>query len=77
MLFEMLTGGPPYTGRSLTEVATRILRASIPSVQSAPGRAGGGRSGVSRALAKSAAERFATMEEFAAALSRAAVGSTG
>jgi len=69
LVYEMLTGGPPYTGRSLTEVASRILRASVPSVRrlradvpAALDRA------VGRALAKSAAGRFTTMEEFAAAL---------
>ncbi len=70
ILYEMLTGGPPYTGRSLTEVATRILRASIPSVRrlraDVPPAVD---QAIGRALAKSAAGRFATMEEFAAALS--------
>ena len=33
ILYEMLTGRPPYTGASLTEVVTRILRAPVPSVQ--------------------------------------------
>jgi len=74
ILYEMLTGGPPFTGRSLTEVATRILRAPVPSVSRA-------RAGVppevdaalARALAKSAAGRFATMQEFAAALPPPAV----
>jgi serine/threonine-protein kinase len=69
ILYEMLTGGPPYTGRSITEVAARILRASVPSAR----RLNGGvppvvDQAISRALAKSAAGRFATMEEFAAAL---------
>jgi serine/threonine protein kinase len=69
ILYEMLTGAPPYTGRSITEVATRILRASVPSAQ----RLNAGvppavDQAISRALSKSAAARFATMEEFAAAL---------
>ena len=33
ILFEMLTGGPPYAGRTLKEVATRILQAPVPSVR--------------------------------------------
>ncbi len=78
ILYEMLTGGPPYTGRSITEVANRILRASIPSVRKVrPEAPAAVDQAISGALAKAAAERFATMEEFAAALSRAAVGSTG
>jgi eukaryotic-like serine/threonine-protein kinase len=69
ILYEMLTGGPPFTGRSLTEVATRILRAPVPSVSRA--RAGvpaAVDAALARALAKSAAGRFGTMQEFAAAL---------
>ncbi len=78
ILYEMLTGGPPYTGRSITDVANRILRASIPSVRKVrPEAPAAIDQAISGALAKAAAERFATMEEFAAALSRAAVGSTG
>ena len=69
ILYEMLTGAPPYTGRSITEVATRILRSSVPSAQ----RLNAGvppavDQAIGRALSKSAAARFATMEEFAAAL---------
>jgi len=69
ILYEMLSGGPPYTGRSLTEVASRILRASVPSVRrlraDVPATVD---QVISRALAKAAAERFTTMEELAAAL---------
>jgi serine/threonine protein kinase len=69
ILYEMLTGAPPYTGASLKEVATRILRAPIPSVQrQQPGVPPAVDHAISRALARSAAERFATMQEFAAAL---------
>jgi serine/threonine-protein kinase len=71
ILYEMLTGGPPYTGTTLTELATRILRAPVPSVRrvvaSVPSAVD---EAISRALTKSAAGRFATMEEFAAALPR-------
>ena len=77
ILYEMLTGGPPYSGRSITEVATRILRAPVPSVRrlqaSVPPAVD---QAISRALAKSAAGRFATMQEFGAALPRPGVGST-
>jgi serine/threonine-protein kinase len=69
LLYEMLSGGPPYTGRSLTEVASRILRASVPSVRrlraDVPTTVD---QVISRALAKAAAERFTTMDELAAAL---------
>ena len=69
VLYEMLTGGPPYTGRSLTELVTQILRAPVPSVRRVdPGIPPAIDEAIGRALAKSAAERFATMDEFAAAL---------
>lgn len=69
ILFEMLTGGPPYAGRTLKEVASRILQAPVPSVrQIEPSVPVGIDQAVARSLAKSAADRFATMEEFDAAL---------
>jgi serine/threonine-protein kinase len=69
MLYEMLTGEPPYSGRSITEVVTRILRAPVPSVRRLQaGVPEAVDQALGRALAKSVAERFATMEEFAAAL---------
>jgi serine/threonine-protein kinase len=76
ILYEMLTGEPPYTGLSLTQVIAGILRAPVPSVRRLqPGVPPAVDQAISRALAKSAAERFATMEEFAAALPRPGVGS--
>jgi serine/threonine-protein kinase len=71
ILYEMLTGGPPYSGRSITEVATRILRAPVPSVRRLQANVPPAvDQAIGRALAKSAAGRFATMEEFAATLPR-------
>jgi serine/threonine-protein kinase len=73
ILYEMLTGGPPYTGTSLNQVITRILRAPVPSVRRLhAGVPAAVDQAISRALAKSAAGRFATMQEFAAALPRRA-----
>jgi serine/threonine protein kinase len=69
ILYEMLTGEPPYSGRSLEDVISRIIRAPVPPVQRL--RAGVPAAvdqAIGRALAKSAAERFATMQEFASAL---------
>jgi len=69
ILYEMLAGAPPYIGPSLREVVTRILRGPIPSVQQlcadVPAAVD---QAIGRAVAKSAADRFATMQEFAAAL---------
>ncbi len=73
ILYEMLTGGPPYTGTSLHQVITRILRSPVPSVRRLhAGVPAAVDQAISRALAKSAAGRFATMQEFAAALPRPA-----
>ena len=69
ILYEMLTGEPPYTGRSLTELATRILGAPVPSVRRLDaGVPAAVDHAIGRALAKVAADRFASMEEFTAAL---------
>ena len=77
ILYEMLTGAPPFTGRSITEVVTRILRAPVPSAcRLQPGVPEAVDRAIGRALAKSTAERFPTMEEFAAALPRPGTGST-
>jgi serine/threonine-protein kinase len=72
ILYEMLTGGPPYIGRSLTETASRILKGSIPSVRKVlPAVPLAVEQAINRALAKSVADRFPSMEEFAAALASA------
>jgi len=69
VLFEMLTGAPPFTGANLTEVATRILRSPPPAARELrPEVPAAVEHALGRALAKSAAGRFDTMEEFAAAL---------
>jgi eukaryotic-like serine/threonine-protein kinase len=69
VLYEMLTGAPPFTGRSVTDLVVKILRAPAapaatvnPDVPPAVDRA------IARALAKAATERFATMQELIAAL---------
>ena len=71
ILYEMLTGEPPYTG-SFHQVVRGIIGAALPSAQrlratvpSAVDQA------IGRAMAKSAGERFGTMQEFAAALPKA------
>ena len=69
ILYEMLTGSPPFTGVNLTELATRILRAPPPSARLVdPAVPAALDQAIGRALAKSAAERFTTMGEFSAAL---------
>jgi serine/threonine-protein kinase len=69
ILYEMLTGEPPYSGRGLTEVASRILQAPVPSARHlVPDVPQGLDAAIRRALAKRAEERFGSMAEFAAAL---------
>ena len=70
--YEMLTGTPPYRGPSPRAIRTQSLRDPVPSVHAvretvplAVDRV------LERALAKAAADRFATGAEFAAALDRA------
>jgi serine/threonine-protein kinase len=68
ILYEMLTGEPPYTG-PLDQVVVRIITAPVPSVRLLnAGVPPAVDHALSRALSKSAADRFSTMEEFAAAL---------
>jgi serine/threonine-protein kinase len=72
MLYEMLSGEPPYTGRTLTEVASRILRGAVPSVRRLrPEVPASVDEAIARALAKTRAERFATMAALASALAAA------
>jgi serine/threonine-protein kinase len=69
ILYEMLTGSPPYTGRSLTEMVNRILGAVVPPIQKLrPDVPAAVEQAILGALAKQPAQRFGTMEEFAAAL---------
>lgn len=69
LLYEMLTGEPPYAGPVAHQVVTRIFRTPVPSARrlraTVPETVD---EALGRALAKSAAERFMSMAEFAAAL---------
>ena len=69
MLYEMLSGEPPFTGRTLTDVANRILRGPIPNVgRLRPEVPGAVDEAIGRALAKARADRFRAMSEMLAAL---------
>jgi serine/threonine-protein kinase len=73
VLYEMLTGAPPFTGRSLTDLVVKILKTPVaPAASVNPAVPPDVDRVVVRALAKSPAERFATMQEFSAALPRVA-----
>jgi serine/threonine-protein kinase len=67
--YEMLTGEPPYSGRSLEDVIGRIIRAPVPSARRLrPDVPPAMDQAIGKALAKSAGERFSSMQELAAAL---------
>ena len=69
MLYEMLSGEPPFTARTLTEVASRILRGPIPDLRRLrPEVPVAVDEAIGRALAKARADRFAAMSEMLAAL---------
>jgi eukaryotic-like serine/threonine-protein kinase len=69
VLYEMLTGAPPFVGRTVTDLVIKILRAPPAPVSSVnPAVPPAVEQAVALALAKAAADRFATMGEFAAAL---------
>ena len=70
ILYEMLTGVPPYTGKSISDLVRRILKAPVPSARkqnnAVPPAVD---AAIVRALAKSSADRFGTMQELVAAMS--------
>jgi serine/threonine protein kinase len=71
ILYEMLTGEPPYAGRVINQVVPRIVRDPIPSARRLrPEVPPGIDQAIHKALAKAAADRFASMADFAAALLR-------
>ena len=60
MLFEMLTGKPPYTGNSVGELLLKHARDDVPRL---PGRFALYQELTERLLAKSPDERFASAAE--------------
>jgi len=77
MLFEMIVGEAPFTGPNLQAIMSKVFNTPVPSLR-------GQRDGVpdwleqtvERALAKQAADRFATAAAFAQALTWPVGGST-
>lgn len=69
VLFEMLTGEPPFTGRTREAVVAKQLALPAPSATTLRPRVGAGLDRfLARALAKVPADRFQTAEEFKHAL---------
>ncbi|HEX6106503.1 MAG TPA: protein kinase, partial [Gemmatimonadales bacterium] len=72
VLYEMLAGRPPFTGQSGQAVMVRHMTEPVPILDPRATKAPPAVSRVvARAMAKSAAERFATAAEFAEALREA------
>jgi serine/threonine-protein kinase len=70
VLYEMLTGAPPFLGRTVTDLVMKILRAPPAPVGAVnPAVPPAVEQAIARALAKAPAERFPTMRQLAAALS--------
>ncbi len=69
VLYEMLAGQPPFTGSTAQSIRARHAVDPVPSLRSVRSTVSRGLEGViRRALAKVPADRFASAEEFAAAL---------
>jgi eukaryotic-like serine/threonine-protein kinase len=73
VLHEMLTGTPPFTGRTARAILSKKLTESSPGVrQIRPDLTPAIEGALARALSRSPADRYETIEEFAAALGSAA-----
>ncbi|HVS16388.1 MAG TPA: serine/threonine-protein kinase [Thermoanaerobaculia bacterium] len=73
VLYEMLTGGKPFTGESAAEVARRTLEDELtPVLERAPDVSPAVAAVVERAMQRDAGSRYASMKELAEALARAA-----
>ena len=69
VVYEMLAGGPPFTGETAQEVIARHAHDPIPAVEAArPDVPSSVARSVRKALAKNPDDRFATADQFAAAL---------
>ena len=70
VLYEMLAGHPPFTGSTAQEVLARHSMDAVPSLHAArPAITDAVDLAITKALAKTPADRFATASEFADALS--------
>jgi serine/threonine protein kinase/Flp pilus assembly protein TadD len=69
VLYELLAGQPPFTGPTLNAVLSRLLLDPVPPLTTLrPGVPAPVRVAIERALSKVAADRFATVMDFLAAL---------
>jgi eukaryotic-like serine/threonine-protein kinase len=71
VLFELITGGRPYGGDTPASIYRNLLTTPLPALkQAVPGTPSQVDQVIARAMAKDPAQRYATMDEFAAALQR-------
>jgi serine/threonine-protein kinase len=76
VLYEMLAGTPPFHGSTGQSILARHAVDPVPSLRTVRGTIPlGVEQAITRALAKSPADRFATTAEFAGALTRTATAS--
>ncbi|HVT39434.1 MAG TPA: protein kinase [Gemmatimonadaceae bacterium] len=68
VLYEMLSGEPPYTGPTVQAVLAKRLTEPVPHLRTVRDVPAALERAVTRALARSPADRFATAAEFAGAL---------
>jgi len=69
--YEMLAGSPPFTGRSAVAVLARHAMDPVPSIETVrPEAAARFRHPLERALSKSPADRYATVQEWREAVTR-------
>lgn len=73
MFYEMLTGRPPYDGKSAFEIASKHIQASIPEL---PADVRHFQHVINRMMAKDPAERFDSMDELSIALDSVSTGGT-
>jgi serine/threonine-protein kinase len=75
VVYEMLAGEPPFGGRTTQAIMARHILERVPSLEVVrPGIPPGIAKAIEQALAKTPADRFATSDQFVAALDRAASG---
>lgn len=72
VLYEMLAGEPPFTGRSRSAIIAKIITQNVPSLSVVrPNIPSGIKDVVEKALAKVPADRFGSVHEMVEALDRA------